>query len=218
MTLNFKHARDPISSFTHFLGAIFAIIETIILVVSISSKSVVNIPALVSSLIFGFSMFALYSASWIYHYVPAPKIDVIKRLRKLDHSMIYVLIAGSYTPIYLNCVEKTHAYIFLSIIWTIAIIGIIVKMFWMNAPRWISTAFYLLMGWAIVFDWKVLTVIDLNAVSLIAAGGIAYTIGGIIYIIKKPQITNNFGFHELFHIFIMIGTAFHFVAIWLFII
>ncbi|MEG1994228.1 MAG: hemolysin III family protein [Oscillospiraceae bacterium] len=218
MTLNFRNARDPISSFTHFLGAIFAILETIILIVTISTENTFSLSALISVLIFGFSMLALYSASSIYHYVTTPNTEVIARLRKLDHAMIYVLIAGSYTPIYLGCVERTHAYIFLSIIWAIAIIGIIVKMFWMNAPRWISTSFYLLMGWAIVFDWRVLTVINTGALSLIAAGGIAYTIGGIIYIIKKPQITENFGFHELFHIFIMLGTLLHFLAIWLFII
>ena len=217
MAYKFKIARDPFSSYSHFIGAILSIIEMVILIITAISHGNSNI-SIFSVVIFGLSMLALYSASSIYHFASPENPRRVKRLRKLDHSMIYVLIAGTYTPIYLNCVPKPHAYYFMTMMWAIAIVGIIVKMFWMNAPRWISTMFYVLMGWAIIFDIKVLSLIDIKAVILIALGGIAYTIGAVIYIFKKPQITKTIGFHELFHIFIMIGTSFHFLAVWLYII
>lgn len=217
MAYKFRSARDPFSSYSHFIGAILSVIETIILVVSVINSGGGAL-ALSSVLIFGFSMIALYSASSIYHFASADNPEKVKRLRKLDHSMIYVLIAGTYTPIYFNCVPKPHAYYFMSAMWAIAVIGTIVKMFWMNAPRWFSTMVYILMGWAIIFDIKVLMELELSAVILIALGGIAYTIGGIIYMLKKPQLTKTIGFHELFHIFIMVGTTFHFLAIWIYII
>ena len=217
MAYKFRIARDPFSSYSHFIGAILSIIEMVILIITAISHGNSNI-SIFSVVIFGLSMLALYSASSIYHFASPENPNRVKRLRKLDHSMIYVLIAGTYTPIYLNCVPKPHAYYFVSMMWAIAIVGIIVKMFWMNAPRWISTMFYVLMGWAIIFDIKVLSLIDIKAVILIALGGIAYTIGAFIYIFKKPQITKTIGFHELFHIFIMIGTSFHFLAVWLYII
>lgn len=211
----FKIAREPMSSFTHLIGAIGAFIAMcLMLVAAISTHNSVTI---VSVIIFGISLIALYSASAYYHYYPGDEKTWF-RLRKLDHSMIYVLIAGSYTPIVLKFIEGIHGYIFIAVVWTIAIIGIIVKMFWMNAPRFVSTLFYLLLGWAVIFDWTAFRLIPANALLLIALGGFSYSIGAILYIIKKPNIFKSFGFHEVFHIFIMLGSLFHIIAVYMYVI
>jgi hemolysin III len=208
----FKHAREPMSSYTHFLGILFSAVATIFLVVLNGIQGDFSARMLFSVLAFGGSMLALYSASSIYHFYNGPVIKQ-ERLRKLDHAMIYVLIAGSYTPICLKFMEGVHGIVFTLAIWLVAICGIVVKLCWMNAPRWLYTGFYLLMGWAIVFDWKALQMIPGGAIALLLAGGISYSIGAVFYILKKPNISKIFGFHELFHVFILLGTFFHFLTV-----
>mgnify|MGYP004718070837 FL=1 len=208
----FKDAREPMSSYTHFLGILFSMVATVFLVVLNSLQGNLSARMMVSVLAFGGSMLALYSASSIYHFYNGPILK-LERLRKLDHSMIYVLIAGSYTPICLKFMEGLHGIIFTVTIWLVAICGIAVKLCWMNAPRWLYTGFYLMMGWAIVFDWKALQVMPGGAFALLLAGGLSYSVGAIFYILKKPNISETFGFHELFHVFIMLGTFFHFLTV-----
>lgn len=208
----FKHAREPMSSYTHFLGILFSAVATIFLVVLNGIQGDFSARMLFSVLAFGGSMLALYSASSIYHFYNGPVIKQ-ERLRKLDHAMIYVLIAGSYTPICLKFMEGVHGIVFTLAIWLVAICGIVVKLCWMNAPRWLYTGFYLLMGWAIVFDWKALQMIPGGAIAILLAGGISYSIGAVFYILKKPNISKIFGFHELFHVFILLGTFFHFLTV-----
>ncbi len=207
----FKRACDPISSYTHFIGACLSAVGLLLFVLlGIYLKSTVI--SMIGAVVFGLSLIMLYSSSSIYHFFNG-KESIKKRLRKLDHAMIYVLIVGTYTPVTLAFVELKHAIIFLTILWSVAFIGIIIKLFWMNAPRIISTAIYLLLGWALVFDYKAFSFIPLNCLMLIAAGGIAYSIGAIIYMIKKPNISESFGFHEIFHIFVMIGSFMHYLAV-----
>lgn len=209
----FRKAMDPVSSETHFIGAVLSLVTLIIMMV-IAVKEGSNQQTVVGITVFGLSSISLYSASFIYHYYNADEDNNIKLiLRKLDHSMIYVLIAGTYTPVCLTYLDYPHSLYFLTAIWLIAIIGIIVKLFWMNAPRFISTIFYLLMGWALIFDLPAFSKVPLGCLGLIACGGISYTIGAIVYIVKKPNWFKTFGFHELFHIFVMIGSAFHFLAV-----
>ena len=171
---------------------------------------------LVSVILFGVSMMVLYSASSIYHYSNAnPR--VVRILRRLDHSVIFVLIAGTYTPICLNMMQAPTNVIFTTAIWGVGILGIIVKMCWFDAPRWLSTLLYLLMGWSIVLDFGAILAMPPMAIVFLVLGGIAYTVGGIIYIVKKPNFSASFGFHELFHIFVLAGTFFHFLLVLLFI-
>ena len=209
----YDKAQDPISFLTHFIGAIFSVFATII-VCTIQFIQHSSLASIISVIIFGISMICLYSASSLYHYVSNDSPYKL-RLRKLDHSMIYILIVGTYTPICIHYMEDPT--LFLTVIWSIAILGIIIKMFWMNAPRFLSTLFYLGLGWSILFDVSILQAMRFMCTLLIALGGISYTIGAIIYIIKKPNFSSRFGFHELFHIFIMIGTLFHFIAICIYI-
>ena len=206
-----KEAKDPISCKTHFVGAILSLVALVVMIIMMVMDGASHL-TMIGVVIFGLSSVALYSASSIYHYYcPDDKIKLV--LRKLDHSMIYVLIAGTYTPISLTYLDYPHSVCFLVVIWLIAFIGIIIKLFWMNAPRFISTVFYLLMGWALVFDFPAFCHVPLGCFGLIAAGGISYTLGAFIYIFKKPNWFKAFGFHELFHVFVMIGSAFHFIAV-----
>lgn len=211
----FQKAKDPISSETHFIGACLSLIGLLIMIfVGVHKGTAPTI--LWAGIIFGISLIALYSASSIYHFFNgSQKIKTV--LRKLDHSMIYVLIVGTYTPVVISCMPAPHSYYFLAILWSVAIIGIILKICWLNAPRSIATAIYLILGWSIVFDFQSFSGISLPCLSLIACGGIAYSIGAFIYIFKKPNLSERFGFHELFHIFVIMGSVFHYLAIVIFI-
>lgn len=206
-----KKAMDPISWLTHFIGAGLSLIGLFIIIVL---SELVDIPnsLFLGVIIFGISLIALYSASSLYHYFSgSEKIKLI--LRKLDHSMIYVLIVGTYTPVVLFCMESPKCYYFLMILWMIALIGVIVSVCWINAPRIISTFIYLLLGWAVIFDFQSFSLLPSHILSLIAYGGISYSVGAIIYIIKKPNISSYFGFHEIFHIFVMVGSLLHYIAV-----
>lgn len=211
----FQKAMDPISSETHFIGACLSLVGLLVMIVIGIQKE--TSPAILwAAIIFGLSLIALYSASSIYHFFSGhQKIKTI--LRKLDHSMIYVLIVGTYTPVVMACMPQPHAYYFLAVLWCVAIIGIILKICWLNAPRAIATAIYLILGWSILFDFQSFQGISLPCLILIACGGIAYSIGAFIYIFKKPNLTIHFGFHELFHIFVIMGSLFHYLAIVIFI-
>ena len=210
----FKKAQDPISSLTHFYGILLGIfLFFTYLFLGICNK--LKIASIISLLIFSISVIALYSASSFYHYT-----NINDRhhdlYRKIYHSMINVLIAGTYTPVWINYLELGHAIKFLIFIWSIAIIGIILKICWLNAPRILYTFLYLLMGWAVLFDFPSFMSIDKNCLFIIALGGISYTIGAIIYIIKKPNINKSWGFHEIFHLFILLGTILHALAFYIY--
>lgn len=215
MSKLFKKAMDPISSETHFIGVCLSAVGLLILI-GVGIQRQTSFEIMFASVVFGLSLIALYTASTVYHFFKGnEKIKII--LRKLDHSMIYILIVGTYTPIVMSCMEAPHSYYFLGVLWTVAILGIIIKVLWLNAPRAIATAIYLILGWAIVFDFQSFTGISKECLMLIAGGGIAYSIGAFVYIFKKPNLTEAFGFHELFHIFVMLGSLLHYLAIVMFI-
>ncbi|MEE0435515.1 MAG: hemolysin III family protein [Peptococcaceae bacterium] len=209
-------AREPVSSFSHFIGAVAFAVATVFLIVKTFFDEIGQPEIITGVLIFGLSLVALYSASAIYHFSngSAKKILV---LRKLDHSMIYVLIAGSYTPILLKYLPQHESLIFMTAIWGCAVVGVIIKLCWFSAPRWLQTVLYIAMGWAVLFDLSVFQNMSGAAIFLLAAGGISYTVGGIIYIVKKPNISEAFGFHELFHIFILLGSVFHYLMVFLYV-
>lgn len=206
------HPRDYWSCITHGIGIFFGIIATIYMAIE-KSKSAED--AMFPYVAFGLSITALYATSSFYHYYNGPSEKLV-RIRKLDHSIIFVLIAGSYTPILAKTLTGTHEVIFISVMWTLALLGCIMKVFWLNAPRRLYTSLYILMGWAILFSPKAL--FSMNTVSfwLLVAGGLSYTVGGVIYAIKKPNITEEFGFHEIFHCFILLGTILQFFSIGVF--
>ena len=209
----FSHAREPMNSFTHFIGAVLSSVGTIILLSAAMHATTVQ--TLIGVVIFGLSLIALYSASALYHYVRVSPAALL-RFRKLDHSMIFVLIAGTYTPLFLRF-SSQNGVLLTGIMWGIALLGILLKLVWMDMPRLLSTLFYVAMGWAIAFDPPMLASLPIGCTLLLLAGGLAYTAGAIIYWLKKPNFLRFLGFHELFHLFVLAGSMFHFLAILLYI-
>lgn len=207
------YLREPVNGFTHLAGAILSFVGLLALVIktTITSPSIVNIAAVI---IFGISMILLYSASATYHLVVSSD-RVIKFLRKLDHSMIFILIAGSYTPFCLIALKGVHGWTLFSIISTIAIAGVLFKMLWFKCPRWISTSIYIGMGWMALFIISPLySAISPRGVFFLALGGLFYTIGGVIYGIKPKCLKFKYlGYHEIFHIFVLLGSLTHFFCV-----
>ena len=175
--------------------------------------------ALAAAMGFCLAMIALYSASAIYHFYPgtAESGGVKRRLRKMDHSMIYVLIAGSYTPFSLVLLPQPKGARFCLVIWAVAIAGVLVKLLWMNAPRVLSTFFYLAMGWAMLFAWEDFQALGQPCVTLVALGGVCYSVGAVFYAVKKPNISVEWTFHELFHVLILAGSFFHYLAVYFYV-
>lgn len=204
--------RDPISGLTHFIGAILSFVGLLILINN--SILLKNGQHLFVYIVFGLSMVFLYSMSATYHFATASD-KVLKVLRKLDHSAIYVLIAGTYTPICMIALKGNLRFYMTFGIWFLALIGILMKIFWFNAPRWLYTLFYVVMGWISVLIISPLTkVIPASGIAWLVAGGVLYTIGAVIYGLKKPNFHSKyFGFHELFHIFVLLGSLCHYILI-----
>lgn len=200
--------KDPVSAITHYLWALAAIPVTVLLILNgVKNGSVAEV---VSFSIFGLSLLLLYTMSGVYHSVDAgERINGV--LQKLDHIMIFILIAGTYTPVCLAYIGGVAGIVFLILIWVIALIGILIKIFFKGLPRWVSTVIYVVMGWLSVVPLIFLIgKVPGMAIFWLVAGGVIYTVGAVIYGLKWPPFHNkHFGFHELFHLFIMAGTACH---------
>ncbi len=212
-----KYIREPINGLTHLAGAVLAVVGLLAMVMK-AVTTTHSVLSITSVAIFGISMILLYSASATYHMVIA-KDTVIAFLRRLDHSMIFVLIAGTYAPFTLISLRGTTGWVLFSIIAIAAVLGVLFKMIWFNCPRWLSTAIYIAMGWMIIFAISPLSgPLSTTGVFLLILGGIFYTIGGIIYGLK-PKILQfkQMGFHEIFHIFILLGSLAHFLSVFLYV-
>jgi len=172
-------------------------------------------------LVFIISMILLYGASATYHSVNLPAA-VIKILRKIDHSMIFVLIAGSYTPVCLLVLDPKRGYPLLIAVWSLALIGIGIKFLWITCPKWFSSVIYIAMGWICVFVFSpIVHRLPVAAFGWLLAGGIIYTVGGIIYALKLPLFNARhqyFGSHEIFHLFVMGGSFCHFIFMYQYVI
>lgn len=207
--------REPVNTWTHFVMFLAGIVGLLLMILKAW-----GVPELFFAVvIFGISIITLYGASSIYHWVrTTAKKEML--LRKIDHISIYFLIAGTYTPILMQCLEGLWKWIMLGTIWSLSLIGAALKVWFMKIPRYISTLFYLGLGWmAIIPIKKLMVVLPTAGMVLLLAGGIAYTIGGIIYATKMFNfIPHKFGFHEVFHIFVGLGTVLHFLMIYIFVI
>lgn len=215
--MNIK-VKDPGSAITHFIGMMMAIFaSTPLLIKAAGQPDKIHIIALG---IFITSMILLYAASTLYH-----TFDLSERanrfLKKLDHMMIFVLIAGTYTPICLIALPHELGLKLLCLVWGIAFVGIIVKLFWITCPKWFSSILYIGMGWTCVLAFtQILNSFSRAAFGWLLAGGIIYTIGGVIYALKLPIFNakhKNFGSHEIFHLFVMGGSICHFIVMYTFI-
>ena len=215
MTVKIK---DPGSALTHFIGMMMAMFASTPLLIK-ASRQPEKIHIVVLS-IFMVSMIFLYAASTIYHTLDlSAKVNI--RLKKIDHMMIFILIAGTYTPICMIALPQPIGICLLSLVWAIAIVGIIVKMFWIMCPKWFSSMLYIGMGWVCVLAFtQLLNSLPTAAFLWLLAGGIIYTIGGVIYALKLPIFNAKhkyFGSHEGFHVFLMGGSICHFIVMYAFI-
>jgi len=202
--------REPVNGLTHFFAAIVALAGLIVLLV-LGWQSLSKI---ISFSIYGISLILLFTASATYHMVKAGP-NIIGILRKLDHAAIFLLIAGTYTPFCVVMFTGFWRWGLLAIIWSLAIIGIVVKMFIMNAPRWLSTGVYIMMGWlCIAAIGEIFRVLPTGALVWLITGGVIYTLGAIVYITKTMNfLPGKFGFHEVWHILVILGALAHFIAI-----
>ncbi|MGZ9221953.1 MAG: PAQR family membrane homeostasis protein TrhA [Anaerolineales bacterium] len=205
-----KKLREPVNSLTHWGGALLALIGLIALLIMGWST-----PAkIISLMIYGISLVFLFSASAMYHMVRVTD-KALEIFRKVDHAAIYFLIAGTYTPFCVNAFTGFWKWGMLSIIWSLALIGILVKIFYIRAPRWLNAGIYLIMGWlCIAAMGQMLAVLPLWVIGWLIAGGVIYTLGAVVYITRIFNfIPGVFGFHEIWHIFVLLAAAAHFVAV-----
>ena len=204
--------KDPGSAITHFIGMLMAAFAATPLLIRAARQP--DTIHLISLAIFIGSMILLYAASTTYH-----TLNLSERsnrvLRKIDHMMIFVLIAGSYTPVCLIVLGGKGGYSLCALVWGIALAGILIKALWITCPKWFSSVIYISMGWVCVAVFgTLLRTLPLQAFLWLLAGGIIYTIGGIIYALKLPVFNGNhkyFGSHEIFHLFVMAGSICHFI-------
>lgn len=218
--LNIKRLKEPGSAITHFIGMMMAAFAAVPLIMKAMSD---GRTVIISCLIFATSMILLYGASTIYHAVDKGE-RINKILKKLDHAMIFILIAGSYTPICLLVIRGKTGLILLAIVWLAAIVGIVFKMCWVTCPRWLSSAMYIAMGWMCVLAFTpIINNTSLTQLIWLLLGGVIYTVGGIVYAIKTPRVQafnrqhEFFGTHEIFHVLVMLGSICHFIMIYNFI-
>lgn len=209
------HIKDPGSAITHFIGMLMAIFAAVPLLIKAAREP--DHIYIISLAVYAASLILLYAASTTYHtFNKSEKINTI--LKKIDHMMISVLIAGSYTPICLLVLDKKTGVPLLLLVWGIAIAGILIKAFWVYCPKWVSSVLYIGMGWTCVLAFtQILNSLPKAAFFWLLAGGIIYTVGGIIYALKLPIFNNkhkNFGSHEIFHLFVMGGSACHFIVMY----
>jgi len=207
--------KDPVSGISHLIGALLSLFGTIILLYfAYQEKDIIKI---VSFFIFGFSMLFLYTSSAIYHlFGHSPEeVDVF---RKIDHAMIYILIAGTYTPFCLIALKGAWGISTLICIWILAGAGIstvFFKSFWTKVPRWFATGLYMAMGWlSVIIVYPLFKATNIETVLWLMMGGFFYTVGAVIYAKKQPNISKGFGFHEIFHILVLLGTISHFWGIY----
>lgn len=210
--------KDPGSAITHGIALLLAIIGTLPLILKAAREP--DMLHWIVMAIFMLSMILLYAASTIYHTLDV-NATVNRRLKKWDHMMISVLIAGSYTPVCLIALKGKLGTTLCALVWTAAIAGILIKAFWVYCPRWVSSVLYIGMGWLCVLAFKpIFDALSRPAFCWLLAGGLIYTIGGIIYSLKMPEFNarhKNFGTHEIFHLFVMGGSFCHFIVMYFFV-
>ncbi|HEY5981853.1 MAG TPA: hemolysin III family protein [Anaerolineales bacterium] len=209
-----RSLREPVNGLSHFVAAVVALAGLVALLVIGHS----NTGKTISLLIYGTTLVLLFSASATYHLVSASP-RVVRVLRQLDHAAIYLLIAGTYTPFCYNMFSGFWKWGLLAIVWSLALAGVILKVFTVKTPRWLNTGIYIVLGWLVVFAIReMLATLPVAALGWLLAGGILYTLGAVIYATKIFDfVPGKFGFHEIWHIFVILGALAHFTAVILYV-
>ncbi len=205
--------KEPFSAVSHAIGAIFSVVALILLIRE--SVNPIKPWHIVSFSIFGSGMFLLYTASTLYHWLSvSSKLE--QKLRTLDLAMIHVLIASTYTPVCLIPLRGAWGWSLFGVIWGLALFGILLKLFWKNLPVWFSITFYIFMGWlSIIAIVPMVRALEVGAIIWIFIGGFFYTVGAIILGLDKPNpFPKIFGAHELWHVFVLLGSFSHFMCMY----
>jgi hemolysin III len=204
--------REPVNALTHLLGAVLSVIGLVMLIIAAAEHGTARQVVAVS--IFGASLVMMYGVSALYHGSSLSERG-LGHFQRIDHVMIYVLIAGSYTPICLLVLGGRVGMVLLVTVWTLAALGVFQKIVWMHAPRWLSTALYLGMGWiAVILVRPLISAASLGFFFWLLAGGIAYSLGAVVYAKKWPRGGGRvLGSHEIWHLFVMAGSFAHYWAI-----
>jgi len=213
----YRYLREPVNSLTHFVGILLSIAGLVALITLAAGEPWRT----VSFAIYGGTLILLYTASTLLHGLRVGSKS-LRRLRIFDHAAIFVLIAGSYTPITLVTLQQGNAvwgWALFGGAWGIAALGVVFKLFWLEAPRWLSTALYLLMGWlALIAIVPIMQTLPAGGVLWLVLGGLFYSVGAVIYGLKKPDwFPGLLGYHELWHLFVLAGSACHFVMMLLYV-
>ena len=210
--------KDPASALTHILGSATALLTSIPLLIRLANSS--DYLHTISIAIFSFGLVLLYTASSLYHSINSTE-TVNRRLKKFDHMSIFVLIAGTYTPICLIVLGGRSGLTLFFVIWVMALAGMCLKAFWVYCPRWVSSVIYIAMGWMCIFTFpQLVNKLSGAAFLWLLAGGIIYTIGGVIYALKLPlfnSLHKNFNSHDIFHLFCLGGSFCHFVLMYFYV-
>jgi len=206
----FSKMREPVNGLTHLGGAFLGFFGMIVLLIIAWGDST----KVAAVLVFSLGLMAMFSASGIYH-MAIVRPTVLQTLRKIDHSAIFLLIAATYTPFCLLAFTGFWHWGLLALIWAIAAIGIVVKIFYINSPRWLHTAIYVVMGWlCLVAAPQMPSMLPVAAMVWLFVGGVIYTMGAVVYATKILDfVPGKFGFHEVWHIFVLLGALAHFIAV-----
>jgi hemolysin III len=205
----YEPKEEKFNVISHALGLVLSIVALVLLVVFASLEGTAW--HIVSFSIYGASLIVLYSASTFYHYAQSPKLR--QRLNIFDHAAIYILIAGTYTPFTLVVLKGWVGWTIFGVSWGLAFIGVILKIFYTGKYDKISTIAYVLMGWVIVFAIKPLVnSLPIEGLFWLLSGGISYTVGAVLYSIKRIKYN-----HAIFHIFVLLGSFCHFIAIFFYV-
>jgi hemolysin III len=206
--------REPFSGLSHLGGALLGIAALVVLV-TVARRDPWHISGFA---IYGASLILLYMASALYHLLPVGEHH-IERLRRFDHVAIYILIAGTYTPICLVPLRGGWGWSLFGVVWGLALFGSVTEIAWRRAPYWMSVALYLIMGWIAVLALRPLErTLPGAALGWLVAGGLVYTVGTIIFALERPRLWPGvFSAHELWHLFVLGGSACHFVLMFRFV-
>ncbi len=202
--------QNPVRGFLHGGAAVAALAGTVYLI----ARTWGDTAALVGSLVFGFALLVMYTVSSLYHSIPWG-VDWKRRLQRVDHSMIYLVVAGTWTPLAIAGLDGAAVWICLALVWGIAIVGIVLKLTLKSVSTGLSVALQLTMGWTVIL-WipQIWSSLGPGAIGFIALGGLFYTAGTIIFMTKRPRLfPRTFSYHELFHVFVVLASIFHFTAI-----
>lgn len=205
-----RRPKEPFSCYSHLVGALLGVAALVGLIVVAEGEPWRT----VAFSLYGASLVLLYSASCLYHWLDvSPRTE--EWLRRLDHVAIFMLIAGTYTPVCLVTLRGPWGWSLLGAVWGLAFTGAVTKLFLRDLPRWVSTGLYLGMGWlAVVAVAPIVKAFPVAGLLWMLAGGLAYSVGAVIYGLRRPDpYPDVFGFHEIFHVMVLAGSAAHFVFV-----